>query len=67
MIEYLSGKDYSKICLTIIRTCTIVCVNGEIGKTQPKGETDGHHRRTTRHFDEGLALTWILGPKLQPV
>lgn len=36
------------------RAYIIVCVNGKIGKTQTKGETDGHHRRTTRHFDEGL-------------
>ena len=24
----------------------------KIGKTQDKGETDGHNRRTARHFDE---------------
>jgi len=26
----------------------------KIGKTQDKGETDGHNRRTARQFDEGL-------------
>ena len=36
------------------RARKIVCVNGKIGKTQTKGETDRHHRRTARHFDEEL-------------
>ena len=46
--------DTGKPIMMCGRAYIIVCVNGKIGKTQTKGETDGHHRRTARHFDEEL-------------
>ena len=50
------AREDSDVDVAIERGCKIVCVNGKIGKTQTKGETDGNHRRTARHFDEGLQV-----------
>ena len=54
--EGISNYDAVNEFITEVkrRGCKIVCVNGKIGKTQTKGETDGNHRRTARHCDEEL-------------